>query len=116
MLQALQLLGRGDLPGVEALLVALGPGPHLVDVALGLGQLAGEVALLGLGADDAGRAATPSSVSSSASAACSGRVAAPVRELVEAGVERLHVEQAQLVGGGGFQWGLLRSVVVVAVT
>ena len=52
VLQALQLLGRGDLAGVEALLVALGAGADLVDVALGLGQLAAEVALLGLGLDE----------------------------------------------------------------
>ena len=51
VLEALQLLGRGDLAGVEPLLVAGGAGPDLVDVPLGLAQLARDVALLGLGAD-----------------------------------------------------------------
>ena len=65
--------GRGHLAGVEALLVAVGALAHRVDVLLGLGLLAGEVARLGLGGDHlvASRASGRSSSSISAS---SGRV------------------------------------------
>ncbi len=102
VLQALQLLGRGDLAGVEPLLVALGARPDLVDVALGLGQLAAEVALLGLGLDQLVAQHADLLVELGQQGVL-GQRAAPVGELVDLGVQRLHVEQALLVGGGGFQ-------------
>ena len=106
MLQALQLLGRGHLPGVHPLLVALGPDPHLVDVALGLAQLAAEVARLGLGADDlVAQRGDPRLELGQRGVLGQSRPA--VRELVDARVESLDVEQALLVGGGGFQFWLL---------
>jgi hypothetical protein len=51
-LQVLQVLGRGGRAGVEALLVANGALPDLVDVLLGLDLLAGGVALLGRRGDE----------------------------------------------------------------
>ena len=51
-LEVLQVLRRGDRAGVQALLVADRALTHLVHVLLGLGLLAGGVALLGLRGDE----------------------------------------------------------------
>ena len=111
VLQALELLGGRDLPGVEPLLVALGPGPDLVDVALGLGQLARQVALLGLRDDDLVAQHARLGLQLGERGVL-GQGATAVRELVEPGVEGLQVEQAALVGMSGFQCGLLAVVAV----
>ena len=77
LLEVLQVLGGGDGAGVEALLVAGGALAHLVDVLLGLGLLAGGVALLGLRGDEqvaqlgeVGLSATRSRRARAASCAC----------------------------------------------
>ena len=115
VLEALQLLGRGHLTGVEALLVALRPRPDLVDVALGLAELAGEVALLGLDPDQLVAQHRRAGLQVGQRRVLRQRRPA-VGELVDAGVEGLHVEQSLLVGGGGNQRGLLASVVHGSVT
>ena len=89
---------RPDLAGVQAGLVAGGARPHLLHVALGLGQLAPEVAhrrprlhelaaqVLELGVE-------------LGDARVLRQVLALVRELLGTRVELLDVEQAELVGG-----------------
>ena len=104
VLEALELLGRGDLPGVEPLLVTRRARAHLLDVALGLAQLAGDVAGLGLGADDLVAQRRHRRLQLGQRGVLGQRLP-PVRELVDAGVQGLHVEQALLVGGGSFQRG-----------
>ena len=75
---------------------------HLVDVALGLLQLALEVALLGL--DDHQLVAQRVLALRRRSLACSGRWRA-VGQLGDAGVQVLDVEQTLLVGAGAFRAG-----------
>ena len=67
-------LGEETGAGVEPLLVAVGAGADRVDVLLGLGLLAGEVARLGLGRDHLGRRAWRSASACSSISASSGRV------------------------------------------
>ena len=114
-LEVLQVLGRGDRAGVQALLVAGGALAHLVDVLLGLGLLAGGVALLGLRGDEQVAQLVVSSLVERLDLGVLGQRLAPVRELVEPGVQGLDVEQSDLVGGRGVQLGAPRgSVTAVA--
>ncbi len=104
-LEVLQVLGRGDRAGVEALLVAGGALAHLVDVLLGLGLLAGGVALLGLRGDQQvaqlGERRPSAARSRRARAACLRLWAS----CPQTDVEGLDVEKADLVGGRGVQFG-----------
>ena len=103
-LEVLQVLGRGDGTGVEALLVAGGALAHLVDVLLGLGLLAGGVALLGLRGDQ--QVAQLGEVGAEPlELGVLGQVPALVVELRETRVECLDFEESDLVGGLGVQCG-----------
>ncbi len=103
-LQAVQVLGVGDGPGVESLLVAGGALADLVDVRFGLGLFAGGVALLGLRGDE--QVAQLGEVGlQGLDLLVLGQRLAPVRELAEPGVQLLDVEEADLVGGRGVQLG-----------
>ncbi|GHG42401.1 hypothetical protein GCM10018791_70960 [Streptomyces zaomyceticus] len=102
-LEVLQVL-RGGGTGVEALLVARGPLADLVDVLLGLGLLTAAVALLGLRGDEQ-VAQLGEVLGQRLDLGVLGQRAALVRELLEADVEGLDVEEADLVGGRGVQLG-----------
>ena len=91
------------LAGVQPGLVPGGALAHLLDVRLGLDQLAGDVAGLGLGPATSSSRSARSRCSSSASSACSGSVRRRWAIWCEPGVERLQVEQAPLVVGRGVQ-------------
>src|SRR5690606_20560104 len=103
-LEFLQVLGRGDGTGVEALLVAGGALAHLVDVLLGLGLLARAVALLGLRGDEQVAQLGEVPVQRLDLGVLGERLPL-VRELLEADVEVLDVEKSDLVGGPGVQLG-----------
>ena len=98
--------GRGDGAGVQALLVAGGALAHLVDVLLGLGLLAGGVALLGLRGDQQVAQLGEVLVSDSISA-CSGSVlrlcASCDSRTSRAWTSRSRIWSA----GAAFSWGLL---------
>ena len=108
VLHALEVLGVGDQPLVDALLVALAPGLDLLDVGVGLALLAGQVV------DLRSAASRPWSSSSARSAArarrapaVSGQGAQLVPQQVDPGVELLDVEQLQLGERVGLQGVLL---------
>ncbi|MBB4892691.1 hypothetical protein FHS39_001702 [Streptomyces olivoverticillatus] len=104
MLEVLQVLGGHPGAGVQALLVAGGTLADLVDVLLGLGLLAGGVALLGLRGDE--EVAVLGEVAfEGLDLGVLGQALALVRELGEADVQGLEVEEADLVGGRGVQLG-----------
>lgn len=103
-LEVLQVLRGGDGAGVEALLVARGALADLVDVLLGLGLLAAAVALLGLRGDEQ-VAQLVEVLGERLDLGVLGQRAALVGELLEAGVQGLDVEEADLVGGRGVQLG-----------
>ena len=104
MLEVLQVLRGGDGTGVQALLVAGGALAHLVHVLLGLGLLAGGVALLGLrGHQQVAQLGVV--LGQRLDLGVLGQRPALVRELLEADVEGLDVEKADLVGGLGVQLG-----------
>jgi hypothetical protein len=106
VLEVGQVLGGADAAGVQQLLVARGALADLVDVLLGLGQLALGVAELGLGGD--GQRTQLGQVGVALlDLGVLGQRAPAVGELVEAGVECLQVQQADLVGGRGVQGVLL---------
>nr|WP_241833154.1 hypothetical protein [Streptomyces caatingaensis] len=108
MLEVLQVLRAHAGAGVQALLVAGGALAHLVDVLLGLGLLAGGVALLGLRGDE--EVAVLGEVAlEGLDLGVLGQAPALVGELGEAGVEGLQIEEADLVGGRGVQLGAPRS-------
>ncbi len=104
LLEVLQVLGGGDGTGVQALLVAGGALAHLVHVLLGLGLLAGGVALLGLGGDEE-VAQLGQILGQRLDLGVLGQRPAPVRELLEPDVEGLDVEESDLVGRLGVQLG-----------
>ncbi|EME97708.1 hypothetical protein H340_25147 [Streptomyces mobaraensis NBRC 13819 = DSM 40847] len=104
MLEVLQVLGGHPGAGVEPLLVAGGALADLVDVLLGLGLLAGGVALLGLRGDE--EVAVLGEVPfEGLDLGVLGQRPALVGELAEAGVEGLEIQEADLVGGRGVQLG-----------
>ncbi|GHC69308.1 hypothetical protein GCM10010507_55190 [Streptomyces cinnamoneus] len=104
MLEVLQVLGGHAGTGVQALLVAGGALADLVDVLLGLGLLAGAVALLGLRGDE--QVAVLGEVAFEGDDLGVLREAlALVGELGEADVQGLEVEEADLVGGRGVYLG-----------
>jgi hypothetical protein len=106
VLEVGQVLGGADAARIEELLVAGGALADLVDVLLRLGQLALGVAQLGLGGD--GQRAQLSEVGVALlDLGVLGQRAPTVGELVQAGVECLQVQQADLVGGRGVQGVLL---------
>ncbi|GHF33433.1 hypothetical protein LKL35_17715 [Streptomyces sp. ET3-23] len=108
MLEVLQVLGGHAGAGVQALLVAGGALADLVDVLLGLGLLAGGVALLGLRGDE--EVAVLGEVAlERLDLGVLGQALALVGELAEAGVQGLEIEEADLVGGRGVQLGAPRS-------
>ncbi|MEZ0068314.1 hypothetical protein ABIA32_004338 [Streptacidiphilus sp. MAP12-20] len=108
MLEVGQVLGGADAARVEQLLVARGALADLVDVLLGLDQLALDVTELGLGGD--GQRPELGEVGGALLDLGVLRQRAPaVGELVQAGVECLQVQQADLVGGRGVQGVLLRQ-------
>jgi hypothetical protein len=96
VLKALQLLGRGHLPRVETLLVPLGALPDLVDVGLGLDLLPADVGVLGLGGDQQ-VADLVTADGQFRDRGGLGQGPAAVRQLIDAGVQRLQVEQPPLV-------------------
>ncbi|GEK00619.1 hypothetical protein TNCT1_28950 [Streptomyces sp. 1-11] len=104
MLEVGQVLGRGDRAGVQALLVAGGALAHLVHVLLGLGLLAGGVALLGLRGHQQ-VAELREVLVQRLDLGVLGQRLPPVRELLQADVEGLDVEESDLVGGRGVQLG-----------
>ncbi|MEQ4207259.1 hypothetical protein [Actinopolymorpha sp. B9G3] len=103
MLEALQLLRRTDLSGLEPLLIARLAAADLFDIGVGLALLAGEVAGLGLGGDGRGfelptfgvQAFDLGGLRDGAPAMC---------QLVEARIEYLDVEQPELDERVGVQW------------
>ncbi|MFD7158091.1 hypothetical protein ACFV9C_26065 [Kribbella sp. NPDC059898] len=108
MLQVLQVARRGDLAGVEPLLVPRTALTNLLDIAVGLLLLALQVADLGVRGD---QLAVDDGL-------LGGQVLerlvlrqrrALVRDLVELQVEILQVQQPALDGGLGVQSRLLRS-------
>ncbi len=103
-LEALQILGAGHLARVQALLVAGGALPDLVDVLLGLGLFPCGVALLGPCGDQQVALLGQFGVQRTDFGVLRQRVT-PVRELGQPDVEGLDVEQADLIGGGGVQLG-----------
>ena len=114
VLQGLQVLG-GAGAGVEAGAVARGPVAHELDVGLGLGDLALDVAELGAGpdqlvVDEAGLVVEVGELDQLR------QVAARVGDLGQPGVDGLQVEQAELTLGSGFHgippMGFLERVVV----
>ena len=114
VLQVLQVLRRRRPgPRASSSWSRGGAHAHLLDVGLGLGLRALEVVDLGLGGDDRGRAARRGGPRARRSVASCGQAAAPVLDLVEAGVERLQVEQAELDGGLGVHRSPRCSRVVV---
>ncbi|GAA5045900.1 hypothetical protein GCM10023336_09970 [Streptomyces similanensis] len=104
MLEAREVLRGGDRAGVQALLVAGGAAAHLVHVLLGLGLLAGAVALLGLRGHEQ-VAQLREVLGQRLDLGVLGQRPALVRELLEADVEGLDVEKSDLVGGRGVQLG-----------
>jgi hypothetical protein len=104
VLEVLQVLGGQAGAGVQALLVTGGALAHLVDVLLGLGLLAGGVALLGLRGDEEVAVLVEVGLQGG-DLGVLGQALALVGELAEAGVEGLEVEEALLVGGRGVQLG-----------
>nr|WP_281154900.1 hypothetical protein [Streptomyces sp. HYC2] len=104
MLEVRQVLGRGDRAGVEALLVTDGALAHLVHVLLGLGLLAGAVALLGLRGDQQVAQLREVPVQRLDLGVLGQRLPL-VGQLLEADVEGLDVEESDLVGGRGVQLG-----------
>ncbi|GHG73557.1 hypothetical protein K9U14_02025 [Streptomyces griseocarneus] len=108
MLEVLQVLGGHAGAGVQALLVTGGALADLVDVLLGLGLLAGAVALLGLRGDE--QVAVLGEVAlEGGDLGVLGQALALVGELRQADVEGLEIEKTDLVGGRGVQWRLLFS-------
>ncbi len=103
-LEVLQVLRGGDGAGVEPLLVAGGALADLVDVLLGLGLLAGAVALLGLRGDEQ-VAQLGEVLGQRLDLRVLRQRLALVGELLEADVQGLDVEEADLVGGRGVQLG-----------
>ncbi|GGP54880.1 hypothetical protein GCM10010214_30000 [Streptomyces abikoensis] len=104
MLELLQVLGGHAGAGVQALLVAGGALADLVDVLLGLGLLAGAVALLGLRGDE--EVAVLGEVALEGDdLGVLGEALALVGELGETDVQGLEVEEADLVGGRGVDLG-----------
>lgn len=77
---------------------------HLVDVLLGLGLLAGGVALLGLRGDEQ-VAQLGEVLGQRVDLGVLGQRPALVRELLQADVQVLDVQEADLVGGRGVQLG-----------
>ncbi|GAA0664561.1 hypothetical protein GCM10009601_48460 [Streptomyces thermospinosisporus] len=104
MLEVLQVLGRGDGAGVEALLVAGGAPAHLVHVLFGLGLFAGAVALLGLRGHEQIAQLGEVPVQRLELGVLGQRLPL-VGELLQADVEVLDVEKSDLVGGRGVQLG-----------
>ncbi|GHF71371.1 hypothetical protein GCM10018783_46360 [Streptomyces griseosporeus] len=104
MLQVGQVLGGGDRAGVQALLVAGGALAHLVHVLLGLGLLAGGVALLGLRGHEQ-VAQLGQVLGQRLDLGVLGQGLPLVGELLQADVEGLDVEESDLVGGRGVQLG-----------
>ncbi|BDH04051.1 hypothetical protein HEK131_12780 [Streptomyces seoulensis] len=104
MLEAGEVLGRGDRAGVQALLVAGGTAAHLVHVLLGLGLLAGAVALLRLRGHQQ-VTELDEVLAQRLDLGVLGERVPLVRELLEADVEGLDVEESDLVGGLGVQLG-----------
>lgn len=104
VLEVLQVLGGGHDAGVEALLVAGGALAHLVDVLLGLGLLARAVALLGLRGDQQ-VAELGEVLVQRLDLGVLGQRLPLVRELLQADVQGLDVEESDLVGGRGVQLG-----------
>ncbi len=103
-LEVLQVLRGGDGARVEPLLVARGALADLVDVLLGLGLLAATVALLGLRGDEQ-VAQLAEVLGQRLDLGVLGQGLALVGELLEADVQGLDVEKADLVGGRGVQLG-----------
>ncbi|GGP40048.1 hypothetical protein GCM10010278_15970 [Streptomyces melanogenes] len=103
-LEGLQVLGGRDGARVQALLVAGGALADLVDVLLGLGLLAGGVALLGLRGDQQ-VAELGEVLVQRVDLGVLGQRLPLVGELRQAYVEGLYVEEADLVGGRGVQLG-----------
>src|SRR5262249_11890596 len=97
VLQRLELLRRADRAGVHPLPVAHRPLPYRLDVLLRLGHLALDVGLLGLRRDQQVAGDHRLAAATLELAQPQERTAA-VGELVELGVERLDVQQPQLVG------------------
>jgi hypothetical protein len=83
VLEALQLLRRTDLAGLESTLVTGLAAADLLDVGIGLALLAGEVARLGLGGDG-GRVELPTFGLQAFDLRGLGDGTAAVRQLVEA--------------------------------
>ncbi|BCM66574.1 hypothetical protein EASAB2608_01908 [Streptomyces sp. EAS-AB2608] len=104
MLEVGQVLRRGDRAGVQALLVAGGALAHLVDVLLGLGLLAGAVALLGLRGHEQ-VAQLGEVLRQRLDLGVLGQGPPLVRELLQADVEGLDVEESDLICGRGVQLG-----------
>jgi len=108
VLQVLQVARRGDLAGVEPLLVARAALADLLDVAVGLLLLTLQVTDLGVGGDQVtvdhgllGDQVLQGLVL--------GQRRALVRDLIQLQVEILQVQQPALDGGLGVQSQLLRS-------
>jgi hypothetical protein len=110
VLQALEVLRVRDRTRVQAVLVARGARADLLDVGVGLRLLTGDVALLGLGRDDLVAQRRQARVQLGELGDLRER-ALLVRQLVELGVERLDVEEAELGFGLGVQ-GRLPSLEV----
>ena len=97
-LQVLELSRRSDLTCVEPLPIALRPRAHLVHVGVDLRLLAPKIAVLGLQQHDiVGRPRQPRLQLLDLCNLRQGTT--PVHEPVECRVERLQIEQAQLVVG-----------------
>ena len=108
VLQVLQILRRGDLAGVDALLVPRLPLTDLIDIGVGLLLLPLQVADLGVGGDQVAvdhgllRGQVRKGL-------VLGQRFALVRDLIQLQVEILQVQQPALDGGLGVQSRLLRS-------
>jgi hypothetical protein len=101
VLDGLQVLGRAGA-GVEPGTVTGGAVPDQLDVGLGLLDLALDVGERGPGVDQLGVEGA-SLVLQRGDLTVGGQVGRRVRDLVEAGVDGLEVEQRELTGRVGFQ-------------
>ncbi|GAA1236949.1 hypothetical protein GCM10009657_10780 [Oryzihumus leptocrescens] len=101
MLEGLQVLGRA-LPGVQPGLVTGGAVTHELHVGLGLGHLTLHVAVRGAGPDELAVQGAGLHLQRGQLLQLRERGLA-VRDLVEARVQRLQVEQSPLTAGVGFQ-------------